>query len=147
MNLLTGFDQRDRSRWRIEKDKNGKIVPELEDEVVEKIADSGASILCRQCRHLVTTEADRISVQGSHQHTFANPHGFIFQIGCFQSAPGCGYTGPLIAEFSWFKGFSWKIAVCRLCSVQLGWLFVSSGMERFYGLVLNRLIADEQAPL
>jgi hypothetical protein len=50
----------------------------------------------------------------------------------------------LTEEYSWFKGFSWKIALCRLCAIQLGWLFVSSKMESFNGLVLNRLIFDEE---
>lgn len=146
MNGLTGFDQGDRFLRQTEKRKNGEMTPGIEDELLEKRADNQVFILCRQCRHLITTQGEKITVQGSHQHTFANPHGFIFQIGCFQSAPGCGYTGSLTREYSWFKGFSWKIALCRLCSVQLGWLFVSAGSQRFNGLVLNRLI-DDEAPL
>ena len=147
MTGLFGFDPGYGLRRRTEKDKNGKLAAGVADEIVEKTADNRASILCRQCRHLVTTKAERISVQGSHQHTFANPNGIIFQIGCFQSARGCGYTGRLTEEYSWFKGFGWKIAVCRLCLIQLGWLFVSSGAEGFNGLVLNRLIAGDEAPL
>lgn len=147
MNGVSGLDQGYRFRGRTEKKKDGKMTPGVEDETAAKRADYQVSILCRQCRHLITTQAEKIAVQGSHQHTFANPHGIIFQIGCFQSAPGCGYTGQLTPEYSWFKGFSWKIALCRLCSVQLGWLFVSSGTQRFNGLVLNRLIIGDEVPL
>jgi hypothetical protein len=31
---------------------------------------------------VITSPAERIVVQGSHQHTFANPHGIIYEIGC-----------------------------------------------------------------
>jgi len=147
MKGLCGFDQGYRFRRQEKKTKTGQMAPGIEDEVLAKRSGHRASILCRQCRRLVTTGAERITVQGSHQHTFANPQGIIFQIGCFGSAPGCGYTGRLTAEYSWFKGFSWKIAACRLCSIQLGWLFVSSGAQRFNGLVLNRLILEDETQL
>ena len=78
-------------------------------------------------------------MQGAHQHTFANPHGLVFRIGCFRRARGCGYTGPLSNEFSWFRGYSWRIAVCGRCLNQLGWLFVSSADTAFNGLILDQL--------
>jgi len=142
-----GFDFNFRFRQSTEKQNNKNLAPIVEGKPIEKTADSGEPIICRQCRQGITTQADRITVQGSHQHTVANPHGIIFQIGCFQSAQGCGYTGPLTAEWSWFKGFSWKIAVCGFCLIQLGWLFVSSGGESFSGLILNRLASGDEKEL
>lgn len=116
----------------------------VNEKLEEKLADEGGSILCRQCSHVVTNESQRITVEGAHQHTFANPHGFVYQIGCFRSAIGCGYTGSLTAEWSWFKGFRWRVAVCSSCLIQLGWLFVASSGESFNGLILNRLISDQE---
>ena len=139
-----GCDLNYHLRQPTEKLKNKKLAPVVEDKPVEKTSDNGESILCRQCRQVITTKAEQITVQGAHQHTFANPHGIIFQIGCFQSAKGCGYTGSLTEEWSWFKGFSWKIAVCNICLIQLGWLFLSSGGGSFNGLILNRLISDDE---
>ena len=141
------FDVNYRLRQSTEKQNNKNLTPIVEDKPIEKTSDSGEPIICRQCRQGITTQADRITVRGSHQHTVANPHGIIFQIGCFQSAPGCGYTGPLTEEWSWFKGFSWKIAICGFCLIQLGWLFVSSGGESFNGLILNRLVSDDEKDL
>lgn len=113
-----------------------------EDEVEEKTSDDEEYILCRQCLHVITSSADRIAVQGSHQHTFANPHGIVFEIGCFQSAIGCGYAGPASNEFTWFTGFNWRVAVCVSCLTHLGWLFISTGYESFHGLILDRLVTQ-----
>jgi len=111
-----------------------------EEEAEEQSPEEEEYILCRQCRQAITRPAERITIQGAHHHTFANPHGIVYEIGCFRSAQGCGYAGPATDEFSWFKGFHWRIAVCRTCLTHLGWLFTSSGTAGFNGLILDRLI-------
>jgi hypothetical protein len=98
-------------------------------------------ILCRACRHAVTREEERIAMGSAHRHTFANPSGIVFEIGCFRNAPGCAAVGPLSAEFTWFAGYSWQIGVCAACRLHLGWRFV--GADRFFGLILDRLIAPD----
>lgn len=118
-------------------EKPGSLV---EDETEEKEPDIDKYILCRQCRRIITTPAERIEMQGAHQHTFANPHGIVYQIGCFRSATGCGYGGQPTDEFSWFKGFSWRVAVCGSCLFHLGWLFISPGGKSFNGLIIDHLI-------
>ncbi|MCU0560156.1 MAG: cereblon family protein [Desulfobacterales bacterium] len=97
-------------------------------------------ILCRECLHPVTRDRERISVAGAHRHTFANPHGIVFEIGCFSRAPGCARVGPASAEFSWFPGCTWQVAVCAACLAHLGWGFQSPGGGNFFGLILDRLI-------
>ncbi|MGD9062401.1 MAG: cereblon family protein, partial [Desulfobacterales bacterium] len=83
--------------------KDGSSTPELaEEEAPEQEPEEEEYILCRQCRQAITRPAERIAVQGSHQHTFANPHGIVFEIGCFKSAQGCGYAGAPSTEFTWF---------------------------------------------
>lgn len=111
-----------------------------EGETEENEPDIDKYILCRQCRRIITTPTERIEMLGAHQHAFANPHGIVYQIGCFRSATGCGYTGQPTNEFSWFKGFSWRLAVCGSCLFHLGWLFISPGSESFNGLILDHLI-------
>jgi hypothetical protein len=106
----------------------------------EKSPQEEIYILCRDCLHPVTRPADRISVQGRHRHTFANPHGVVYEIGCFRSAPGCGRIGPASDEFTWFAGYRWRVCVCAACLVHLGWRFTATGGEPFYGLILDRLI-------
>jgi len=96
-------------------------------------------LLCRQCSRVITRRSLKAYIDGAHEHTFANPHGIVFEIGCFKSAAGCIYAGQPTGEFSWFKGFMWQIAVCGSCLSHVGWLF-TSGSNSFAGLILDRLI-------
>jgi hypothetical protein len=115
-----------------------------EDEVEDKTIDEDEDIIvCRQCNLPITRPAERINKDGAHRHTFANPHGIVYEIGCFRTAIGCGYTGPASDEFTWFKGYDWRIAVCRACLTHLGWLFSSAGSDQFHGLILDRLKSSE----
>ena len=111
-----------------------------EDEEVG--ARSDAKLLCAVCGNPVTGDDQRIEVAGAHRHTFANPHGFVFNIGCFRLAPGSVADSRAFTEFSWFEGYAWSLAVCAMCGSHLGWRFSAEG-DRFYGLVLDRLIEGE----
>jgi hypothetical protein len=97
-------------------------------------------LLCVQCRQIITAWVDRMEVGGSHRHTFANPHGIVFEIGCFSAAKGCGIAGPATDDFSWFTGYCWEIAYCRSCLTHLGWRFASGNTNGFYALILDRLV-------
>ena len=115
-------------------------------ETAEKDAESPegeAFIVCRQCRRPITRKEERFSIQGAHRHTFANPHGLVFEIGCFRNAVGCGYAGPDSEEFTWFAGYRWRVCYCASCLTHLGWLFTSTGGGAFHGLILERLIEPE----
>jgi hypothetical protein len=83
---------------------------------------------------------DRRSVDGAHRHVFANPHGFVFEIGCFAQAPGCTAMGPPTPDFSWFPGSTWQVAVCARCGLHLGWRYEGHPEAgQFHGLILSRL--------
>ena len=112
----------------------------LEKEAEEPTAEEEEYILCRQCRQAITRPADRLSIQGSHRHTFANPHGIVFDIGCFRNVIGCGYAGAASNEFTWFAGYSWRVCYCVMCLTHLGWIFSSQGGDFFHGLILDKLI-------
>ena len=123
-----------------EKQGPGQTPDVVEEEAEEQEPEEEEYILCRQCRQAIARPADRIVVQGSHSHTFANPHGIVFEIGCFKTVRGCGYAGPPSDEFTWFAGYRWRVSFCSLCLTHLGWLFISSGGDIFHGLILDRLI-------
>ena len=101
------------------------------------------SLVCASCDHPITSRAERIEQGGTHEHTFANPSGMIFSIGCFRAAPGALRGRDETAEFSWFPGYRWSYAVCSICGVHLGWFFLD-GERGFYGLILDRLIEKQQ---
>lgn len=100
-------------------------------------------IRCRQCMFAITRTTSRIQVDGAHCHTFANPHGIVFEIGCFKTAPGCGSVGQPTSEFSWFPPRSWQVALCGYCLTHLGWRFVSPESSVFFGLILDRLVQPD----
>lgn len=106
----------------------------------ERAPHEGIYLLCRACLHPIARPEDRIRLQGLHVHTFANPHGIVYEIGCFQSAPGCGAIGPASDEFTWFSGHRWRVCICAACLVHLGWVFLSAAAGGFYGLIIDRLI-------
>lgn len=112
----------------------------VEKEAEERSPEEEEYILCRQCHQAITRPADRIVMQGSHRHTFANPHGIVFEIGCFRNVEGCGCSGPASDDFSWFAGYSWRVCFCTMCLTHLGWMFSRQGRHIFYGLILDRLI-------
>jgi len=114
----------------------------VEEKTEEEEASSGDNILCRQCHQVITSEMERVAIQGSHQHTFANPNGNVFEIGCFGHTIGCAYAGPPSIEFTWFAGFSWRVAMCGMCLTHLGWHFESAGGKNFHGLIADRLVNE-----
>jgi hypothetical protein len=96
-------------------------------------------IFCRQCMQIITSPAERIEVQGLHRHTFSNPGGLLFQIGCFRRVKGCFDASPLEAQWSWFSGYVWQVVLCRACATHMGWLYTGP-RDCFYGLILDRLM-------
>ena len=102
-------------------------------------AEEDHRIFCANCRNPVTHRDQRIAVSGNHAHTCRNPHGFVFCIGCFREAPGCTAEAAATAEHSWFAGYQWSIVYCGQCDWHLGWQF-SASADRFYGLILDRLV-------
>lgn len=70
---------------------------------------------------------------------FANPHGIMFEIGCFLSAPGGMALADPCSDFTWFRGYDWQVAVCRGCSDHLGW-FYSRRETGFWGLILDKMV-------
>jgi len=95
-------------------------------------------LLCKQCDAGIARDKDRLSRDGKHLHTFFNPAGIVYEIGCFRQAPGCAVDDLRSNEFSWFADYSWQISFCGACSKHLGWFF-SSADDSFFGLIINRL--------
>ncbi|MGQ9365383.1 cereblon family protein [Azospirillum sp. ST 5-10] len=82
---------------------------------------------CARCGAEVTRGRWEIAVGGDHQRTVFNPAGIVFRILCFGEAPGAGAVGAPTADFSWFAGYAWSVALCRSCGAHLGWRFVGEG--------------------
>lgn len=93
---------------------------------------------CKTCGAPITRNSERIVINEQHRHIFTNPHGYIYQIGCFANAPGCVRVGEETNFFSWFPEYSWQVALCGRCFTLLGWAFRSQE-SFFWGLILDQL--------
>ncbi len=108
--------------------------------------DKGEFILCRNCGNVITSTGNKIEMNGKHRHSFTNPRGFVFRIGCFAAAQGILNQGSPTLEFTWFPGFSWCFTLCARCFAHLGWAY-RSGETHFYGLILDCLIQEDKIKL
>lgn len=109
----------------------------------ETSVEPADAIVCRRCGHKITARSERIVKAGAHAHTFANPEGIVFEIGCFRDAWGCGVVGLPSSEFTWFPDTAWQIAVCVNCLAHLGWRFSATDGSAFHGLILDRIIFQD----
>ncbi len=119
------------------------------DTNIQEAADPASKeeevIICSVCSNMVTRPLHQVMVNNAFSHAFANPHGQVFEIGCFTKAKGCIAVSASSSEFTWFPGYSWKIGACTGCAAHLGWVFLldnpgSDNLKHFYGLILDRLI-------
>jgi hypothetical protein len=141
---LRGFDLRE-----------GRRPQDLTEGQAELLEQPEGGLLCFACGHPITSERQRFAAGGAHEHTFTNPAGWVYRIGCFRSAPGCAQAGEFTEEYSWFPGQAWRYALCAGCRTHLGWVFrgasagaggaAGSAPPEFYGLILDRLVGAEGA--
>lgn len=105
----------------------------------EKILDT--QLVCAACEHPVTKVSEKIDFKGRHDFGFRNL-GYLIQLGCFRHAPGCKGTRRVSHGYSWFRGYSWEIQLCKHCSAQLGWKYMTEE-DSFYGLVFKMLCEEK----
>ena len=123
--------------FREDQDGPGDSVDVLDADDTDQEQDKG--LRCGACNFLITSVKEQCSRSGKNRHTFFNPAGIVYEIGCFKRAPGCLVYGPSSREFAWFEGYRWQISYCTECLEHLGWYF-SSGDDAFFGLIVNRLV-------
>ena len=104
----------------------------------KKAEDVQDALYCKACGQSITAKDQAIAVNCSFRHTFFNPAGIVFELGCYKQASGGRSVGPPSSEFSWFPEYLWSFAICSGCQTHLGWYY-DSGIERFWGLILNKL--------
>lgn len=121
-----------------ETDADTVVTDETDDE-----RDHGRSkLVCKTCRSVITRPDLGMEVDGRFRHVFFNPHGYVFELGCFASAKNVTPTGPKTDEFTWFPGFAWQVVACNHCQAQLGWRYTGD-TGGFYGLILTALVEEE----
>ena len=102
-------------------------------------AEEEKLLLCVFCGAGITSRRDGIEIHGGGVHTFLNPAGLIYTIGCFSRAEGCIVLGDPVHDFTWFRDYNWSVALCRECGRHLGWFYRGDGPS-FFGLILDYLV-------
>ncbi len=97
--------------------------------------------LCKFCKTKITSSRYKIKVNGKFKHLCANPHGILFEIGCFSHGTNYVPASKPTEEFTWFKGYAWQIIVCINCLNHLGWIY-TLGDSSFLGLILTNLVEE-----
>lgn len=116
--------------------------PSLAPDIGDTEETKPRHLLCRTCLRKITRDDARVEIEGRHVHVFCNPYGLVFEIGCFAEAPGCTTLGLPTAEFTWFAGHEWQIALCRGCRAHLGWRYTGLHGGGFFGLILTNLVGE-----
>ena len=116
----------------------GRVQKSTRDQVVNK---EKRALICKACGQVITTNEDRISINGQHIYTRINPAGIEYTFDCFRAAPGCWQVGASSYEHTWFAGHCWQISVCGGCGEHLGWYFRNG--NAFFGLIENRLVEKQ----
>lgn len=124
--------------FRTDRRDSGQFGRPIEKEEGQEAISSDEAIHCKVCGKAVTSRDEKIAVQGSHTHTFFNPAGVVFELGCYSAASGCYSAGEATSEFTWFANYVWRFALCRGCKSHLGWFFETSESS-FFGLILVNL--------
>jgi len=137
-------------RARRKRDTVARVLRDVPDEnegqgAVSTVDERGRPrvLACARCSRVITSVADRTEMNGAHEHTFDNPDGERFRIGCFAHASGLLRIGPSSREWTWFTGYSWQSEVCAGCRGFLGWLYRRDD-HLFHGLVLDGLVEVDE---
>ena len=113
------------------------------DQEIE-VGESERIHYCANCRAEISRGRWEIAMDGAHERVFFNPAGQVFRILCFREAPGAQDASPPSRDFTWFRGYSWRIATCRSCGLHLGWRYEGNGAPAvFFGLIKNALTGEK----
>jgi hypothetical protein len=118
------------------------------DTAVEQDVSIGRGSLrirCASCGALLMHPARLVPVGGTAMPVFVNPAGMFFELLLVDGVVNAFVVGPPTMEATWFAGYAWRCAVCRLCARHVGWRWdaASAGGTRWFcGLIRERIVVD-----
>jgi hypothetical protein len=102
--------------------------------------------VCRRCSTEISSRRQLFAMRAaSYVQVFPNPYGHMKVIYTLRDAKAVAIGGAPTSEFTWFAGYTWRIAYCAACGNHLGWLF--EGVEEppaFYGLLKDELVSSSR---
>jgi hypothetical protein len=89
-----------------------------------------------------------ILVAGDTRHQHVNPEGTECDFYTFSSCPGAVALGEATDAYTWFPGYSWRVAMCMNCGFHLGWHYelVSNAQPpmEFWGILVDNVVLSEE---
>ncbi|XP_056660527.1 protein cereblon isoform X8 [Monodelphis domestica] len=104
------------------------------------------SLCCKQCQETeITTKNEIFSLSlCGPMAAYVNPHGYVHETLTVYKACNLNLIGRSSTEHSWFPGYAWTIAQCRVCSSHIGWKFTATkkdmSPQKFWGLTRSALL-------
>ena len=114
----------------------------------EKEPEEERIFVCARCGTEISSRRHLFAIRAaSYVQVFPNPYGHMKVIYTFRDAKAVKLAGTPTSEFTWFAGYTWRIAYCAACTSHLGWLFETIGTDEppaFYGLLKDALAEKEE---
>ncbi|KAM9277081.1 protein cereblon isoform 1-T1 [Morus bassanus] len=110
------------------------------------IMNKCTSLCCKQCQDTeITTKNEIFSLSlCGPMAAYVNPHGYIHETLTVYKACNLNLSGRPSTEHSWFPGYAWTIAQCRICANHMGWKFTATkkdmSPQKFWGLTRSALL-------
>ncbi|TKC44865.1 hypothetical protein EI555_015731, partial [Monodon monoceros] len=129
---------------RIQLLKIGSAIQRLRCEL--DIMNKCTSLCCKQCQETeITTKNEIFSLSlCGPMAAYVNPHGYVHETLTVYKACNLNLIGRPSTEHSWFPGFAWTIAQCRICASHIGWKFTATkkdmSPQKFWGLTRSALL-------
>ncbi|XP_068265721.1 protein cereblon isoform X4 [Nyctibius grandis] len=129
---------------RIQLLKIGSAVQRLRCEL--DIMNKCTSLCCKQCQDTeITTKNEIFSLSlCGPMAAYVNPHGYIHETLTVYKACNLNLSGRPSTEHSWFPGYAWTVAQCRICGNHMGWKFTATkkdmSPQKFWGLTRSALL-------
>ncbi|XP_069062458.1 protein cereblon isoform X1 [Pleurodeles waltl] len=129
---------------RIQLLKIGSAIQRLRCEL--DIMNKCTSLCCKQCEDTeITTKNEIFSLSlCGPMAAYVNPHGFVHETLTVYKGSNLNLIGRPSTEHSWFPGYAWTIAQCRVCGSHMGWKFTATkkdmSPQKFWGLTRSALL-------
>uniref|UniRef100_A0A8C2UXT8 Protein cereblon n=1 Tax=Chinchilla lanigera TaxID=34839 RepID=A0A8C2UXT8_CHILA len=129
---------------RIQLLKIGSAIQRLRCEL--DIMNKCTSLCCKQCQETeITTKNEIFSLSlCGPMAAYVNPHGYVHETLTVYKASNLNLTSRPSTEHSWFPGYAWTVAQCRICASHIGWKFTATkkdmSPQKFWGLTRSALL-------
>ncbi|XP_012587550.1 PREDICTED: protein cereblon [Condylura cristata] len=129
---------------RIQLLKIGSAIQRLRCEL--GIMNRCTSLCCKRCQETeITTKNEIFSLSlCGPMAAYVNPHGYVHEALTVYKACNLTLAGRPSTQHSWFPGYAWTVAQCRICANHIGWKFTATkkdmSPQKFWGLTRSALL-------